>query len=115
MLLQPALARYRLLDASGNVLFESAPVLVSHSGGAQCCDSVALGSSDRTTVDAYNLKAGTYHVELALPSMADSGVAQAEILMTPLFHPYDPAGEGMAQLGRADSSSSVFCASGPAG
>lgn len=108
VLLQPALARYRLLDASGNVLFESAPVLVSHSGGAQCCDSVALGSSDRTTVDAYNLKAGTYHVELALPSMADSGVAQAEILMTPLFHPYDPAGEGMAQLGRADSSSSVF-------
>lgn len=108
LMVQPALARYRLLDAVGRVLFESAPVLVCHSTGAQCTDTMALTSPERLSVNPYVLQASTWHLEAALPSMPDSGVAQAEVLMTPLFHPYDTSLPGNTYLGSASSPSTVF-------
>lgn len=108
VMIQPALARYRLLDSCGDVLFESAPVLLTHSSGAQCTENVALTSPDRVNINAYNLTASTWHLEVGLPSDSGSDVAMAEILMTPLFHPYDPTMEGNALLGRSGSSASTF-------
>ena len=107
-MIQPALAHYRLLDSRGDILFESAPVLLTHSSGAQCTENVALTSPDRVNINAYSLAASTWHLEVGLPSDSGSDVAMAEILMTPLFHPYDPSMEGTASLGRAGSSASTF-------
>lgn len=108
VMVQPALARYKLVDSSGSILFESAPVLLTHADGAQCTDTVALTSSDRRTVDGYTLSAKSWHLEAVLPA-AETDVAAAEIFMTPLFHPFDADGEGTATVMRASTAGAPFC------
>lgn len=113
--LQPVLARYRLVDSCGRELFMSPPVLLMHSEGAQCCGSAALTSADRMVVDSYNLTAKSYHVELMLPAEDVAEVSRMEVLMTPLFHPYDEGMKGSAVLGRVSGASDDFVRVGLAG
>lgn len=108
VMVQPALARYKLTDSGGNILFESPPVLLTHAEGAQCTDTVALSSADRKNVDGYTVSVRSWHLELVLPA-ADVDVARAEIFMTPLFHPFDSGGEGTATLMRAGQTGAPFC------
>ncbi len=108
VMIQPALARYKLFDSKGNMLFESPPVLLTHAEGAQCTDTVALSSSDRQTIDGYTLTAKTWHLEAVLPE-AEGDVARAELFMTPLFHPYDTDSDGSATLLRAGVAGAPFC------
>ncbi len=109
VLLQPALARYRLVDGGGKTVFESGPVLVGHSEGAQCTGTVALKSGDRRSVEGYELSCHSWHLEALVPSFGESDVARVEILMTPVFHPYDSRAQGEVNVGRASQSTSVFC------
>lgn len=91
--IQPALARYRLLDAAGNELFTSPPVLLQHSDGAQCADTYIIYSRDGGAgIDPYTLTAVGWRLRLVLPAASDAAhhrAARLDLLMTPLFHPLD--------------------------
>ena len=89
---QPVLARYRLLDSGGRVLFESPTVLLMPPEGTQCGDSVELSSADGQTVDSYTIQAKAWRPVIDIPA-ADSqcrAVAAVEISTSPQFHPYHP-------------------------
>lgn len=108
---QPVLARYKLRDRAGNLLYTSAPVLLCHSSGAQCCDPVAVYSDDRTTLKPYTLTAESWILSAVIgqtPSARGAEVATAEICVTPQFHPYCSDDTGRANVGRASSASSPF-------
>lgn len=109
-MIQPALARYRLRDDSGNELFVSPPVLLQHPKGTQCGGLQALYSSDRQRVSGYTLVADTWIPAMAIPAEEDASgrVATAELWMTPLFHPYHPDRQGETSLSRLTSSSAPF-------
>lgn len=103
---QPVMARYRLVDDRGNVLFTSAPVLLSHSSGTQLSSPVALFSQNRQWLDAYTLSLRPWSARATIygdggADMAD--VAAAEIYFTPMIHPYHPDGHAQMSVGRASS------------
>lgn len=107
-LVQPVLARYRLLDHSGGVLFESPTVLLMPPEGIQCADSVSVSSADGQTVSAYTLQVKLWRPAVEIPaaaSFADS-VAAVEILTSPQFHPYHP--DGIASVDSTRTQSGVF-------
>ncbi|MCM1066105.1 MAG: hypothetical protein NC418_00855 [Muribaculaceae bacterium] len=108
--IQPALARYRLLDASGRVLFTSAPVLLAHSTGAQCSEGIALYTTDRQTVQPYTLSAHTWTMQATFHSAAGRAaeVATCEIYMSSLFHPYLPGAPIELGTMRGSSAQSPF-------
>lgn len=109
--IQPALARYKLTDSAGRVLFTSAPVLLSHATGAQCTDALALTSADRHTVGAYTLTADTWRPEMELPAAAGARcdeVAALELWLCPPFHSYLPGARTVATVNRASATGAPF-------
>lgn len=71
--IQPTLARYRLLDAAGDTIFVSPTVMLSPSGGFQCCGEITLTSPDGLqSLNSGALTARAYRVKLtggsALPA-----------------------------------------------
>jgi len=109
--IQPLLARYKLFDADGSLLFTSVPVLLTHSSGTQCAASQALFSPDRQSVAAYSLSASTWRLRLWCEAAGEaivSAVSRAEIYVSPLFHPFNPDAAGNATLTRATSDSQPF-------
>ncbi|MCH5221205.1 MAG: hypothetical protein J1F05_02600 [Muribaculaceae bacterium] len=109
--IQPALCRYRLRDRSGNIVYISPVVLLSHPTGAQCASPVAITSADRRNIDGYVVEADTWQLEVSIPewrvSRADE-IAALEIYMSPQFHPYNPDMRAYTSLGRGAGSSSPF-------
>ncbi len=110
VMIQPALARYRLRDESGNELFVSPPVLLQHTGGTQLGGLQPLYSSDRQRVNGYTVTAYTWLPVLGIPEDKDptGRVATAELWMTPLFHPYYPGARGETSLSRLSTASAPF-------
>lgn len=111
VMIQPAICRYRLRDINGTVLFTSGPVLLSATSGAQLADPFGVMSDDRQTVSAYTVSADTWKLSAVLPADpagAGADAAVLEVYMSPLFHPYDPDGEGYATLTRGASQSEPF-------
>ena len=105
---QPVLARYRLVDDRGHVLFTSAPVLLGHSSGGQLASPVPLFSQNRQWLDAYTLSLRPWSARATVYGHggADvSDVAAAEIYFTPMIHPYHPEGHAQLSVGRASSPS----------
>lgn len=111
-MVQPAIGRYRLLDTAGRVLFVSAPVLLSHATGAQCCDTVGITSADSRTLNAYTLTARTWTLQAVTATAAGftraAEVARADIYLTPLFHPYRAGASAEVSLGRGASAQTPF-------
>ncbi len=111
-MLQPVIARYKLRDSRGNILFTSAPVLLGHSSGAQLANYVGLKSDDRMTLKAYSLEAGLWSLSIRFPdasAYADAArVASAEIWFTPMFHPYHPDMHGTVVIARASAADDDF-------
>lgn len=71
--IQPTLARYRLLDAAGDTIFVSPTVMLSPTGGFQCCSEITLTSPDGLqSLTSGALTARAYRVKLtggsALPA-----------------------------------------------
>lgn len=64
--MQPVMARYKIKDRRGNVLFKSAPVLLGTANGLQCCGAVSMSSSDGQTIDEYALTAKGYRIEAVM-------------------------------------------------
>lgn len=98
--LQPVLARYRLLDRFGAVLFTSPSVLLSLPCGTQCagpaevaCDPVDGYAS------AYDVVLSTWRIEARIPAQSAKGVAAIQILVSPQFHPRGD-GSGVCTLVR---------------
>lgn len=111
-IIQPALCRYRLRNKYGHVLYTSPPVLLGAASGAQCASTIGLMSADRHRVESYTLTADTWSLELSIPGGAYAAVraevSDAEILMSPLFHPYHPAMPAEVSAGRGSDASSPF-------
>lgn len=111
-MVQPAIGRYRLLDSAGRVLFVSAPVLLSHATGAQCCDTVGITSADSRTLDAYTITARSWTLQVVAGGAGGftraSEVARADIYLTPLFHPYRAGASAEVSLGRGSSTQAPF-------
>lgn len=99
-MVQPALARYRLLDRRGELLFESPPVLLSLPGGSQCAGTVEAPCADGRTVSSYELSLKTWRVEVSVPAERSDEVAAVEICLSPQFHPYRAGAKGMAVAAR---------------
>lgn len=105
--LQPALGRYKLIGADGTELFTSPPVLLCHSCGSSCCESVPVYSTDGNYTDSYQLTAQTWKISLTLPGAAGTSgaeVARMDIMLTPLFHPYDSSMPGGIEYGNRATS-----------
>lgn len=110
--MQPALARYKLYDSEGKLLYTSPAMMAACSNGYQCTDTMSLYSADRQTVAAYTLRARTWRLRLHAEACSDSkvvrAVARAEVYVCPMFHPYDPSGTGTATLSRLGNTDGPF-------
>jgi len=68
LMIQPTIARCRLLDAAGDTIATTAPVLLSSKAGFQCCSDIALTSTDNlTTLSGGALTARGYRARLTIP------------------------------------------------
>lgn len=66
--LQPTIARYRLLDAAGDTIVASAPVLVCSEAGFQLCGDVTFTSADGlATLGGNALSGKVYRLALSVP------------------------------------------------
>lgn len=98
--LQPVLARYRLLDSYGMVLFTSPAVILSLPCVTQCagpaevmCDPVDGYAS------AYDMVLNTWRIEVGIPAQPATRVAAVQVLVSPQFHPLG-GGSGVCNLVR---------------
>lgn len=108
---QPVLARYRLLDSAGQVLFESAPTLLQHPDGTEFTGSQPLYSADGQTIEAYTLTARSWALMVETAPCADAAataVAAVEVLATPQFHPYNPRMSSTVTTGRLTGSATPW-------
>ncbi len=93
--LQPALARYRLVDARGHRLFESPPVLLSRDASAVSVPSgfIERSLSPEGLVGAHTLNIAAWRPRIAIPvgfaSQAPE-VAAVELIVSEQFHPFHP-------------------------
>lgn len=99
-IVQPVLARYRLLDGRGNELFVSPPVLVSLDEQSQNGGSVEVRCDSSGVTSGYTLQLRCWRIEAVLPSEAMPEVAAVEVMVSPQFHPYSPGGAGIAVVSR---------------
>lgn len=95
---QPVLARYRLLDASGATVYVSAPVLISYrgSGPQHTNETIMLMSADdkgRSVLSEASASIGCYHLSAFIPrSLADdwSNYAHSYVIeVSPQLDPLD--------------------------
>lgn len=87
--LQPALARYKLIDNNGRCVFVSPTVFLSHTEGTQCAGYTDLFRHEGTTLQGYTIEARPWHLDIVLPAQARDDIKRLEVTMTPLFHPFD--------------------------
>jgi len=102
-MVQPALARYRLLGRRGEVLFESPTVLLSLPEVSQIAGTVDVRCDDGRNTYAYDVQLNCWRIEASLPAEAAPDVAALEVMVSPQFHPYQSGGKGTAVLVRETS------------
>ena len=110
-MVQPVLARYRLVNKDGKVLFVSAPVLLAHSGGVQCASGVGVTSADRQTLGGYTLSASVWTPAVFFHEATGARaaeVAACEVYMSPMFHPFVPGARAAYNTGRGSDASQPF-------
>ncbi len=81
---QPALARYKLLDSGGRVLFTSAPLLL---GTSQNYQGVRLAVDSQGVAAGYTLSAATWRMQLTVPQGMPARVRSVQLCVTPQLHP----------------------------
>lgn len=95
VMMQPALARYALLDAEGNELFTSPPVLL---GTRQCMTAQRLTCGSDGTLAGYALTASTWRPHVYVPAHSCPDVHSVRVWVTPQLHPVDPSEEVFISL-----------------
>lgn len=112
MFVQPVIARCKLRDGGGNLLYTSQPVLLGHSTGGQLAGYIGLKSDDRHVLKPYTLTAQIWKLSAVFAPSAGfaraAEVASAELWVTPQFHPYSPGGMGEVNVNRASSADADF-------
>lgn len=92
----PAFCRYRLIGHHGETLYDSPAVLLGAPDSTRQTASLTLHSADRRNLEAYTLSAPRWRLRVASSKPVAKRVAdyvsRIEILATPQFHPFDPAG-----------------------
>lgn len=87
---QPALARYRLRDSRGRVLFESAPLLLGNEDGSQCAVAATFTSTDGQLARGFEISACSWRVVADVPAAPEYRDVSVEVLLTPQLHPWLP-------------------------
>lgn len=114
-LVQPVIARYRLLDRWGNTIFRSSPVVVSAGGlqpyAASFATATASGgtfsnlSSFSVSVEGYRLAVA---VESSLSDRWKTVIDRAVIEISPQFEPIDFSGSAVTRMENASSQSGTL-------
>ena len=104
----PMLCRYRLIGRSGEILFTSAPLLLSSPDSSRLTAPITVTSTDRRTLAAYELSLPQWRLHLlsseAVPDALTSLVSRIEILASPQFHSCDSSSEASVSFVRAATS-----------
>lgn len=87
--IQPALARYRLFDSKGRLIYTSQPVFLSHPDGAQCAGFTEIYALEGSTVAGYTLDARVWQLDVHIPAVGRDDIPRLDVAVTPLFHPFD--------------------------
>lgn len=113
----PVLCRYRLIGASGETLFTSAPVLLAPADSCRISEPVIIRSTDRYHTEPFTLSTPLWRLRLASAEPVDKSVAQfisrIEILASPQFHPFDPQADATFNVIPPRNSSDFIRASLP--
>lgn len=108
---QPVIARYRLIGAEGETVYESAPVLLAPSG-RQCTAEVSTTytySGGTLSLPAVSIEAQSYRPVLTMAAEEDMGawrerVSRVEILVSEQWDPVDREGRAGLRFTRAGTS-----------
>lgn len=89
---QPVICRLRALDARGDVLFVTEPVLLSHPDGADTDIAVQFTSADGHTLAPASIEVPVWQPQIVWPAGCDpstAGVASVELQCTPVLYRRD--------------------------
>lgn len=90
--IQPVLARYRLRDSRGEILYESPVVMVS-ANGFQGCEVIEPEVTDRSVIAGYAIALKGFRLHLSCEQECNPlwahHVASMELLISPQMHPVD--------------------------
>lgn len=112
---QPVIARYRVRGKSGNVLYTSAPVIISADDAVQCRElTLTLAGADGNRVEEAVMTAMGFTpvlqpVESAWTTDGWSALAvSVELLVSPQFHLYQPGVAPIHSFGQFTASGGVL-------
>lgn len=113
-MVQPVIARYRLIGAEGETVYESAPVLLAPSG-RQCTAEVSTAytySGGTLSLPAVAIEAQSYRPVLTMAAEEDIGawrerVSRVEILVSEQWDPVDREGRAGLRFTRAGTSDAL--------
>lgn len=112
---QPVMARYRLFGDGGVLLYESAPVLVAAADGEQMRSaSFTVEGSGFNTTSSLSVSASAFGLELTRAVVETEAerrlVRSVSLVVSPQFHPVDPALPGTCRYkGHSGSVISFEC------
>ena len=104
VMMQPALARYTLHDAAGNILFTSPAVLL---GSAQCLRTQSLDCDSEGNLEGYTLTADTWRPRIAVPQYFCPGVHSVRVWLTPQLQPVDTSAQPSVWLRHGTTASAT--------
>ena len=109
---QPVIARYRLVGAQGETVYESAPLLLGASQGTSATDYITIDSADGRTLGRWTLSARQWRPRLrvveGIERLVALGVSHIELLVSPQIHPYDPSATVPVECVRGAATGSHF-------
>ena len=114
-LVQPVIARYRLLDRLGNTIFRSSPAIVSAGGLQPSAASLAtatLSGGSFSNLSSFNVAVEGYRLAVAVESSLDDRwktlVDRAVIEISPQFEPIDFSGRAVTRMENPSSQSGTL-------
>lgn len=99
----PVLAWCRYLDARGEVVLTTPPVLVRGSTGFSPWAETTV--TEGTLVKGYSVDVPVFGIEAVFEGTPCAEVAMAEVCVSPQLHPYSPGGATNVTVTRGDTSS----------
>lgn len=112
---QPVIAHYQLFDNHGNMLYKSAPILISAPNGLQAVDlisaSVVAENGVYSRISNFKLTATAFTIGFDVPDISDTPwdeiVASVKIMVTPQIHPIDFSAPASYRLETDDTSALI--------
>lgn len=93
----PMVCRYRIIGSRGDTLLESPPLLLGPSDSSRHTAPLAMKSSDRRTVTAWQMDMPSWRPVITvngdIPDSLSDAVDRIEVVASPGLHPYDSSEE----------------------